>query len=93
VTGTANYIGGTLDDRFQPFVRVGSFTSFDLIGQLHSGDDQGPLSGVGVTLAVTDLFNTKPATIRNSSAAAPPYDATNYPVVGRVVSLKLTKRW
>jgi hypothetical protein len=44
-------------------------------------------------VAVTNLFDAMPAIIRNTSAAAPPYDATNYPVIGRVVSVTLSKKW
>jgi outer membrane receptor protein involved in Fe transport len=93
LTGVVNHIGGTLDDRFAPFVKVGSFTSIDAIAHVRTADANGPFAGIDVTLAILNLFNEKPALIRNASAAAPPYDATNYPVVGRVVSLTLSKAW
>lgn len=93
LTGVASYIGGTQDDRYAPTVRVGSFTSVDAVAQIKTVETSGPLANIGATLAILNFFNEKPALIRNASAAAPPYDATNYPVVGRVVSLTLSKAW
>lgn len=87
------YIGGTLDDRYQPYVRVGSYTSVDAVAQVRTSEAAGFLSGIEVTLSLLNIFNEMPATIRNSSAAAPTYDATNYPVIGRSVSLGLSKAW
>jgi outer membrane receptor protein involved in Fe transport len=87
------YIGGTLDDRYQPYVRVGSYTSVDAVAQVRISEAAGFLSGIEVTLSLLNIFNEMPATIRNSSAAAPTYDATNYPVIGRSVSLGLSKAW
>lgn len=93
LTPSVTYIGGTLDDRYVPFVRVGSFTSIDAVAQVRTTETTGLLAGIDVTLAVLNIFNERPALIRNSSAAAPTYDATNYPVAGRSVSLTLSKAW
>ncbi|MGB3931522.1 MAG: TonB-dependent receptor [Sphingobium sp.] len=93
LTAVLNYIGGTVDDRFSPAVRVGSLKSLDLIARLSTGESAGLLSGFDATLALSNVFNEKPFPIRNTSAAAPTYDATNYPVVGRVISFTITKRW
>ena len=88
-----SYIGGTRDDRYEPNVRVGSYTSVDAVAQVRTSEAAGMLSGIEATLSVLNIFNEMPARIRNSSAAAPPYDATNYPVIGRTVSLSLSKAW
>lgn len=93
LTGIGNYIGGTTDDRFEPATRVGSFISFDAIAQLATADESGPFAGIEVTLAILNLFNARPDIIRTSSDAQPPYDATNYPVIGRSVSLTISKAW
>jgi iron complex outermembrane receptor protein len=93
LTGVANHIGGTLDNRFAPFVEVGSFTAFDAIGQLRSGENGGPLAGVDLSLSVLNLFNRKPASIRTTSAVSPTFDSANYPSIGRSISLTITKRW
>ena len=57
-----------------------------------SGTD-GIFRGADLTLAVSNLFNRKPETIRTSSLIDPPYDSTNYPALGRVISATITKRW
>lgn len=91
LTGAANYIGGNLDHRFEPYVRVGSFTSFDAVARVTTKDRTGLLAGLGVTLSVLNILNESPALIRTDSAATPPYDATNYPIAGRVVSIMISK--
>jgi outer membrane receptor protein involved in Fe transport len=93
LTSSITYIGENRDDRYTPSVRIGSFTSVDFILHLLPGDGDDFWSGIGANLAVTNAFNEGPPAIRNASAVAPPYDATNYPVIGRVVSFSISKRW
>lgn len=93
VTGVVNYIGGTRDDRLVPVTRVGSFTTVDLVARLQSGEEHGPFKGAALTIALNNLLNSYPDRIRTSSSVAPPYDATNYSILGRVISLSLSKRW
>lgn len=88
----ANYIGDTVDDRFQPNTRVGAFTSIDLTARVKTTGG-GAFGGIQATLSLLNVFNEKPAIIRNSDPADPPYDSTNYSVAGRVVGLMLTKSW
>ena len=91
ISGFVNYIGGVTDNRQDPEIRIGSFISADLVAKV-SGT-QGIFKGADLTLAVTNLFNEKPQTIRTSSLIDPPYDSTNYPSLGRVISATVTKRW
>jgi outer membrane receptor protein involved in Fe transport len=93
ITATLNYIGGTADRRFAPATRVGSFTTVDLVARLESGEERGLFKGSSLTIGVTNLLNSYPDRIRNASAVLPPFDATNYSIIGRVVSLSLSKRW
>lgn len=93
LSGFANYTGGTLDNRALPFVRVGSFTSFDVTARIASPAQSGILAQTDVLLSVQNLADEKPAIIRNSTLTDPPYDTTNYSVVGRTVSLTLSKKW
>ncbi|WP_225011183.1 TonB-dependent receptor domain-containing protein [Novosphingobium percolationis] len=93
LTGVASYIGGTLDDRFEPFVRVGSFTSIDAVARVKTRSASGPLSGIEATISVLNLFNEKPAIVRTTNPATPPYDSANYSSIGRVISFTLTKAW
>jgi outer membrane receptor protein involved in Fe transport len=88
-----NYIGGTLDNRLQPYVRVGSMTSFDLSAQITPSIDRGAFKDIKVLLSCLNLSNAKPAVIRNSNVYDPTYDSTNYSAAGRVVSLTLTRKW
>lgn len=93
LTAAGTYMGGTTDDRFEPVTRVGSLTSVDMIAQLTTADQNGPFAGIELSLAVLNLLNSKPAIIRTPSAASPPYDATNYPIIGRSVSFTISKAW
>lgn len=93
LTAVGSHIGGTLDNRFQPFVDVGSFTSFDAVSRIKVTDRSGPLAGIDLSLSVLNLFNRKPSLIRTSSAISPPFDSANYPSIGRSVSLTITKAW
>lgn len=93
ITPSVSYIGGTRDDRYEPYVRVRSYTSVDAVAQVRTSEAAGALSGIEVTLSVLNIFNEMPARIRTTSSAAPTYDATNYPVIGRSVSLGLSKAW
>lgn len=92
LTGVVNYIGGNRDDRTTPNTRVGSFTSLDGVATLKSSAASGVLRGAIVTFAVSNILNKRPSIVR-SSGANPTYDATNYPVVGRVINLTLSKAW
>lgn len=91
ISGFLNYVGGVTDNRQQPQLRISSFVSTDLVAKV-SGTD-GIFRGADLTLAVSNLFNRKPETIRTSSLIDPPYDSTNYPALGRVISATITKRW
>lgn len=89
----ATYLGGVRDDRFEPAEAVGSFTSIDAVARIRSVASSGALRGIETNIAILNLFNEKPARIRNPNPADPPYDSTNYPATGRVISLTLTKSW
>lgn len=90
-SGIVNYIGGVDDQRFQPVVRVGSFTTVDAILQFKSGRDRGLLGNASVQISIANLLNEKPAAIRYTDPAAPRFDSTNYPSSGRIVAITLSK--
>ncbi|KTE39573.1 hypothetical protein ATE62_09230 [Sphingopyxis sp. HIX] len=93
LSGFGTYIGGTLDNRLPPLVRVGSFVSIDLAGQWKSSASAGPLRGASVLVAVGNLFNEHPSRTRSRSVSDPSYDSTNYPASGRTINLTITKAW
>ena len=93
LTGAATYIGGVRDDRFQPATVVDSFLAVDLTARLHSPASRGPLAGATLFLSALNLLDQAPGRIRTTSAANPPFDTTNYPAIGRVLSLTVSKAW
>ena len=92
VTAVANYIAGTKDRRDAPTVEVGDFLSFDATIRVRP---QGPgiFNGIELLASASNIFDEKPSLIRTSGGNSPPYDATNYSSVGRVISLTLIKRF
>ena len=87
----ANHIGGTSDTRSLPELNVGSFTSFDATLRYKADKAGGILAGSELMLSVLNVLNEKPALIQNSDPSLPPYDSSNYSVIGRQVSVTLRK--
>lgn len=93
LTGVFSHIGGTLDNRFEPNGRIGSFNTVDATAIWSPANRNGLLSGTAFTLSVLNVFEEKPDTFAVTDAVTPPFDATNYTSVGRVISLSIAKRW
>ena len=93
LSGFVNYVGGVRDNRIEPELRVEPFVSADVAARISGTDTSGVFSGVDLTIAVSNLFNEKPAIIRTSSLIDPPYDSANYSALGRIISITLAKRW
>ena len=93
LTGTVNYLGGTLDDRFAPATHIGSFTTFDLAGIYRTDKDRGPLGGIDITIGLQNLLNKKPGVIRTTNATDFSYDSTNYSSLGRTANVTISKAW
>ncbi|WP_454798752.1 TonB-dependent receptor domain-containing protein [Novosphingobium lindaniclasticum] len=89
----ASYIGGTTDDRRPVLRKVDSFTTLDITARVSSKDEHGAFANIDLTLAALNVLNEKPSVILVSSAASYPYDSTNNSVLGRTVSLTISKRW
>lgn len=88
--GYLNYTGKLMDRRLTRSAIVPSTVTADLYVGLRSGDAEGLLSNLEVSLSVENLFNTRPPYLR----AAPfveAYDSTNYSPVGRFVALSVSK--
>lgn len=82
LSGFANYVGGTLDNRLTPLVDVGSFLSVDFTAQWRSPTRSGPFQGIDVIFSVGNAFNERPASTRTTSTSDPSFDTTNYPANG-----------
>lgn len=91
LSGTFSYIGGSLDDRLEPFVRVGSFKSVDTVARLETEQTAGSFADMTFTLSLLNIFNEKPGFVRTFTSQSYPYDSTNYPSIGRFVSFTVSK--
>lgn len=81
-----NYVAGYKDDADG---RVGSWTTTDV--QVRYEPEAGLLAGTKLALNVRNLFDRDPPFYDSPQGVA--YDAANTDVVGRCVSLQLTKVW
>jgi len=90
VTAAASHIGGVEDRRTTTISKVAAFSAIDL--GLHVEPDTGPFARFELQLFVSNLLNEKPAIIA-AGPAQPPYDATNYPSIGRVLGITVTRPW
>ncbi|GAA0309367.1 hypothetical protein GCM10009087_19260 [Sphingomonas oligophenolica] len=91
VSAYGNYIGGVTDNRSTPEQAVRPMTTLDLTAVYRTGDSAKALGHIEFTLSVLNLLNDKPDRIKTSAPYYPAYDSTNYSVVGRFVSLSITK--
>jgi outer membrane receptor protein involved in Fe transport len=91
VSGVFSYIGSSLDNRLEPYVRVGDYKSIDLIAQYETAAEIGALSNVKFSLSAQNIFNEKPAYIRTTSVGGYHYDSSNYPITGRFLSVTISK--
>lgn len=89
----ANYIGGTIDDRFAVVGRTDDALTVDVSLLIRSGATSGPLRNVELRLSALNLLNDAPAPLTDPDPAAPPYDSINQSPIGRFLSLALVKRW
>ncbi len=69
--------------------RIGSWTTADL--QVRYAPETGPFAGTAVALTIQNLFDRDPPFYDAPEGVA--YDAANSDVIGRYVSLQLTRSW
>lgn len=87
VGGAMNYVAGYRDTLG---ARIRAQTTFDLQARLEPAS-HGPLEGVAVLLNLRNVFDRAPPFYDNSIGVG--YDGANADVIGRFVSLQLTRRW
>ena len=90
LTSYISTIGPVRDTRYTPAPRVGGMTTLDLAARYRAPRGSA-LGGFDIILSVNNAFNDKPAIIRNTAPYDPTYDSTNYSVVGRFISLTLSR--
>ncbi|SES06548.1 TonB-dependent receptor domain-containing protein [Sphingobium sp. YR768] len=93
LSATVNYVGKTDDNRFEPTVIVGSFTTFDTVATIRGNSASGIFTNVEWQVGIQNLFNSKPPSIRTNRAAQVLVDSVNHSLYGRTASITLRKRW
>lgn len=92
--GAMNYSGPLIDDRRSGRVEIPSLSTFDFTARVRTTSESGALANVDISLSALNFFNANPRIIRTFNVPqARPYDSTNDSVIGRFVSLSVTKRW
>lgn len=91
-----NYVSGETNTEVTPNVPVASWTTIDATAGYRFRQATGVLSGVRIAVAASNLFDQKAPYSKSSGLQYPAaiyYDSTNSSIVGRFVSLSLTKAW
>lgn len=93
ITAVGNYIGGTTDDRIAPVVHVAAFPELDAVATIRSTAARGLLANLKWAVAIRNIFNQRPSSVRSTNPLGLRYDSVNYPTIGRSVSFTLSKAW
>jgi iron complex outermembrane receptor protein len=86
INAVINHIGAVTDDRRTVADHIGAMTTFDM--SLKRKFTLGPRT-LEVQASALNLFNAKPDRVHVSGISAP-YDFTNYPAIGRYLSVSLS---
>jgi iron complex outermembrane receptor protein len=94
--GFVNYTNSYTDDRTGVSIPVASWTTADVTLGYKFGVDNGVLSDTSFILGVINITNARPPFVAGSLATIYPglnFDGTNANPLGRVISLRLSKRF
>jgi hypothetical protein len=94
-SGIVNYLGDETDNGITPNEQIGSWTTVDATLSYNFDDSDAALRGVKVALSASNLFDRDPPRAASPAIAygGLAYDSTNTSLVGRFVSLTVTKGW
>jgi outer membrane receptor protein involved in Fe transport len=93
-SGIVNYIAGEIDTGVTPHVDVDSWTTVDATVTYALQSTGGLAQGVKLSVAASNLFDQAPPyTATPTSGTSPHFDSTNASIVGRFVSLTVSKAW
>lgn len=93
-TAAVNYLSGQLDGGVTPNVVLAPSTTVDTTLTYTAGRSTTWAKGLKISLAVTNLFDKEPPrTLSPLTYTVPHFDSTNGSIMGRFVSLTLTKDW
>jgi outer membrane receptor protein involved in Fe transport len=94
VNGFVNYVSDEIDDGVTPHQPISAWTTADA-RIAYRFENTGALQDLSVAVSVTNLFDQKPpfALSPSLSYTGINFDSTNHSIIGRFVSLTLTKEW
>ncbi len=94
-TGIVNYVSGETDTGVSPAADIASWTTVDATITYTFQTDSGFGKGVKIALAASNLFDKTPpyAASPGGATAGIYFDSTNTSIMGRFLSLSLTKAW
>jgi outer membrane receptor protein involved in Fe transport len=91
-SGFVNYTGGVINTNLATVrEKSASFTTLDTTINYSIGNRAGAFSGMTFGLSVQNLLDRKPPLYTVPGPSYLPYDATNYSVVGRFISVSVSK--
>jgi len=91
----ANYVDNYVDNRVAAApLRIKALLTFDgSVSYAVPAEHRGPLAGARATLSVVNLFDVAPPRTAPTTLNRTQWDPTNASVIGRFVSLELSKSW
>lgn len=92
-SGIVNFLSPEKDAAATPSATVASWTTVDANLAYAVGPGRGLLSGVKLSVAATNLFDKLPPRTHSQSVTLPHFDPTNASIVGRFVSVTVSKAW
>ncbi|WP_202841567.1 TonB-dependent receptor [Luteimonas saliphila] len=95
VSTFANYTDGVRENFWSAGTveKTASFTTFDANLQYQIGEQAGIWSNLEFSLSAQNLFDRDPSLFSYTSEFVPRYDATNTSVMGRYLSVSVSKHW
>lgn len=91
--GFVNFLSSEIDTGVTPAANIASWTTVDATLSYAFKSSGGVLSGCKLSVAATNLFDRTPPRTYSPSATLPHFDTTNASIIGRYVSLTLSKSW
>jgi iron complex outermembrane receptor protein len=89
-----NYIPSSTDTGETPAVSISSWTTADLNLAYAFGDGEGTLRRLRISLAANNLFDQAPPyTATPAASDEPHFDSTNANILGRFVTVSISKAW
>lgn len=95
LTGIVNYVSSEWDTGITPYAKIASWTTADANLSYVFGSPAGFWKGVKFDLSASNLLDRQPPYARSPAATIPgiAFDSTNYSVLGRQISVTLSKAW